>query len=462
MVLAAPQNLQYIGIGKGAVFYWTPVYNATKYKIDITYSKNDVLYTTSEYIYKAYYKFEDSALGLSIGNVIVTAINNSDISLPTTLTAINNNISLSENPLGYNTPSVNNIVVTGYTDSLVFTWSRLTTIFPISYQIKLYTTPPGTSRRVSIRDATTTDTYIAFGNLQPNTTYYPRIDAIFEYSIIQKSPFSANTTSNQPPQPLDFTIYNSTLSTFTVNGDPAYNTSIFILPTGTTSVTVVATPASSTATVTKVGETGLTTGLNTLTVTCTDGSSSTTYTVTLYVEPAAAAVCFLSDAPVLTPQGYTPICDICVGDSVVTAEGRTVVVKRVFKRSYSPSAAVNPYVIPKGMFGATRSFAISPNQEVIVPGRGMMKAKELGLRRMKMTDDFMYYNLELEDWVRDNLVVAGVAVESLAPAKRVTMTKAEFAAFVKARYGSSAAARLRLPTVCFEESDGHISMPALL
>lgn len=173
------------------------------------------------------------------------------------------------------------------------------------------------------------------------------------------------------------------------------------------------------------------------------------------------AICFLSDAPVLTPHGYRPICEFRVGDLVMTADGREVAVKRVFRREYGSSAAANPYVIPKGSFGATRPIAISPNHEVMTPN-GMVKARDLGLKRMKMADNFTYYNLELEDWVRDNLVVAGVICESLAPAARITMTKSEFARFVAARYGPSAAARLRLQSVCFEEADGCVSMPSLM
>jgi len=176
----------------------------------------------------------------------------------------------------------------------------------------------------------------------------------------------------------------------------------------------------------------------------------------LSVTAPSAAICFLADAPVLTPAGYRPISSIKEGDKVRTAAGLTVAVKRVFAKEYQAGASVNPFVIPKGSFGALRALPISPNHEVMT-AKGMMKAKDLGLPRMKMAGSFTYYNLELEDWVRDNLVVAGVECESLAPAARVSMTKAEFGKFVKARYGPAAAARLR--TVCFEEANGSVSMP---
>lgn len=168
-------------------------------------------------------------------------------------------------------------------------------------------------------------------------------------------------------------------------------------------------------------------------------------------------VCFLADTPILTPSGYTPIHKIHKGGFVITADGRTVRVRRALKQKHVLDSRIYPYIIPKGMFGALEDIAISPSHEVLVPGKGMMKACALGLERKQMRKPFYYYNLELEDWVTDNLVAAGVECESLAPAERVRITKAEFMTLVYLRYGATAAKRLR--TVCFEESSNIISMP---
>jgi hypothetical protein len=204
---------------------------------------------------------------------------------------------------------------------------------------------------------------------------------------------------------------------------------------------------------------GLTIAIGASTNTNDGGTSAGHVRVFTFSQPTPVApVCFLADAPVLTPTGYHPISTLAVGDLVRTAAGRDVAVKRVFVKEYTPSTSANPFVIPKGTFGALRALPISPNHEVMT-AKGMVKAKDLGLPRMKMTDSFTYYNLELEDWVRDNLVVAGVECESLAPAARITMTKAEFGRFVRARYGPAAAVRLR--SVCFEQADGCVSMPKL-
>jgi len=171
-------------------------------------------------------------------------------------------------------------------------------------------------------------------------------------------------------------------------------------------------------------------------------------------------VCFLADAPVMTPSGYRAISTVKMGDKVVTADGRLVTVRSTYAKRYMASAATNPYVIPKGHLGATESLPISPNHEVLVPGRGMIKAKHLGLRQMTMKKSFMYYNLELDDWVRDNMVVAGVTVESLAPTKRITMSREEYADFVFNRYGTPTAETLaRIKQVFYRLEDGRVSAP---
>lgn len=145
--------------------------------------------------------------------------------------------------------------------------------------------------------------------------------------------------------------------------------------------------------------------------------------------PGPAPICFLGNAPVLTPGGWRRIDSLAVGDLVRTADGRDVAVQRVkHQRIERPSAAVNPYVIPAGSLGATENLLISPQHCVAVPGRGMVEARRLGLRQMPMRTAFDYYNLELPEW--DNMIVAGVEVESLATKKQVVMSKEDFARFV--------------------------------
>ena len=135
-------------------------------------------------------------------------------------------------------------------------------------------------------------------------------------------------------------------------------------------------------------------------------------------QPPVDPICFLADAPVLTPAGYRAISKLSVGDLVLTADGRKVPITAVHVKTHRPAANVNPYIIPKGLFGAKEAFAISPGHEVRT-ATGMVQARHLGLKQKTMTGVFKYYNVELEDWATDNLVVAGVEVESMAPRERV-------------------------------------------
>lgn len=117
-----------------------------------------------------------------------------------------------------------------------------------------------------------------------------------------------------------------------------------------------------------------------------------------------------------------------------------------------------------GTLGATRDLPISPNHEVAVPGRGMVRARDLGLQQMseKTTGRMLtYYNIELEDWVCDHMVVAGVTVESLAPNRRIEMTKEEFQSFVAHRYPTvELQGRLRRLTCVTEQ--GKVKCPLFL
>ena len=133
------------------------------------------------------------------------------------------------------------------------------------------------------------------------------------------------------------------------------------------------------------------------------------------IVPPPSVPCFLANSPVKTRRGYVPIQRLKKGDEVETASGEYMKVCRVIKRCVKPSIFTNPYVIPKGQFGATQRVYLSPNHRVRYPGGEMVCAKDLGLRQWIMKEPFDYYNVELEEW--EPIFVAGVEVESMAPRK---------------------------------------------
>ena len=170
-----------------------------------------------------------------------------------------------------------------------------------------------------------------------------------------------------------------------------------------------------------------TTGMNpTTTTTTTQDPNTPTTTTTTTQAPTTSPICFLGNAPILTPSGYKRMDSLRKGDLVTTSDGRAVAIQSVEIRATAPHSNSNPYIIPTGLYGATMNLPISPRHRVAVPGRGMVEARDLGLKQMPMRATWNYYNLSLPCWNTDNLVVAGVVAESLAPVKRITVTKAEF------------------------------------
>jgi len=133
------------------------------------------------------------------------------------------------------------------------------------------------------------------------------------------------------------------------------------------------------------------------------------------IVPPPSVPCFLANSPVKTRKGYVPIQYLKKGDEVETTGGLYMKVSRVIKRCVKPSIFTNPYVIPKGQFGATQRVYLSPNHRVRYPGGEMVCAKDLGFRQWIMKEPFDYYNVELEEW--EPMFVAGVEVESMAPRK---------------------------------------------
>ena len=79
-----------------------------------------------------------------------------------------------------------------------------------------------------------------------------------------------------------------------------------------------------------------------------------------------------------------------------------------------------------------------------------------------MEGEFDYYNLELPNWNHDSLVVAGVITESLAPIRRMIVSRKEFNAFIKERYGviTPTVREIIRKKVIFLK-DGRVDMPAI-
>jgi hypothetical protein len=174
------------------------------------------------------------------------------------------------------------------------------------------------------------------------------------------------------------------------------------------------------------------------TTTTTMPPTTTTTTTTQSPEPPAP-ICFFGDAPVKTPHGYRRMDSLKIGDRVSTPTG-TAVIRHIHCQDYAAGPHSNPYVIPKGRYGATQDLLISPRHRVQANGQ-MVEARDLGLQQEARSGTLTYYNLGLPRWA--NMIVAGVTVESLAPLSRVTISRAEFDAILASRYGGRMTPEIR-------------------
>lgn len=171
-----------------------------------------------------------------------------------------------------------------------------------------------------------------------------------------------------------------------------------------------------------------------------------------YKEPVSF-ICFLGSAPVLTPTGYRRIDRLAVGDIVKTPKG-TAVIEAIKTQLCEPSAESNPYVIPEGVFGANRKLLISPRHKVSVSGH-MFEARKLGLQQEEQAKPFTYYNLQITG--TQNMIVAGVEVESLKPLVRVTVSRGEFERMLP-KYGGLTR---EVKAKCYFLPDGSVSVPSV-
>lgn len=172
--------------------------------------------------------------------------------------------------------------------------------------------------------------------------------------------------------------------------------------------------------------------------------------------------CFLAAAPVLTPTGYRRISKLAVGDLVRTADGRNVAIKRVIVKRVMAGPGTNPYIIPVGRFGAECRLLISPNHCVVTENGDLVEAQHLGLAQQRMSGEFDYYNVELEDWRTDHMVVAGVAVESLAPVRRVVVSMESLRRELVRKYGTVTPTVLdMLRATCRLVGEDRVSVPIL-
>ena len=175
-----------------------------------------------------------------------------------------------------------------------------------------------------------------------------------------------------------------------------------------------------------------------------------------YTPPAV--ICFLGSAPVLTPNGYSRIDSLVVGDIICTREGETTaVIEKVERQVYMPGRDTNPYIIPAGRFGSNGRILISPRHKVAVDGQ-MIEARFLGLEQEEQYEKITYYNLQVTR--SENIIVAGLEVESLQALTRVNIPMDTFNYIVANKYDGKMSDEIKAG--CHLMADGSMSVPMIV
>jgi hypothetical protein len=190
------------------------------------------------------------------------------------------------------------------------------------------------------------------------------------------------------------------------------------------------------------------------------GRSTTPAEFQTSTQGSGGAPCFFGNAQVKTPAGYRRMDSLVAGDLVLTPAGSPVAIEHVKKYAVAAGPTTNPYVIPAGQFGATKRVVISPDHKVCLADGRKVEAKKLGLAQEERDGVLIYYNLELTD--QADMVVSGVAVESLAHIRRVVVTMDQFVAMAAHKYGAAAASPevlAKLKRTCRRLADGRMEIP---
>jgi hypothetical protein len=232
-----------------------------------------------------------------------------------------------------------------------------------------------------------------------------------------------------------------------------------------TSYTITSSPGNLTTTVGGSLQSGTVSGLTngtayTFTVTATTAAgTSNLSTTSSSITPVDTVVpCFFGSARVLTPGGYRRLDSVAAGDVVLTPDGSRAAIQYVRTYTIDAGPATNPYVIPAGTYGAKRRLLISPDHKVCLDDGRRVAARDLGLDQEERDGVLRYFNLELEGGA--DMVIDGVAVESLQYTHRVRMTVQELSAMLRETYGTITPAVLaRVQRTCRFLEDGMVEVP---
>jgi len=132
--------------------------------------------------------------------------------------------------------------------------------------------------------------------------------------------------------------------------------------------------------------------------------------------------CFPKGTRILTASGYKAVETLAQGDLVQTADGRQVPAKLYGTHIECATTRTAPFRVPKGSLAPSlpsHDLLLSPDHAFqLRRGVWMMPRKAALLsdrvEQIGVGEPVTYYHLQCPQYLRDNLVVDGVVVESYA------------------------------------------------
>jgi hypothetical protein len=162
----------------------------------------------------------------------------------------------------------------------------------------------------------------------------------------------------------------------------------------------------------------------TLVITATNGIEITLLPPPVFnATPFGGTVpCFPKGTRILTQSGYKAVETLAQGDLVQTADGRQVPAKIYGKHIECTTLLSAPFRVPKGSLGPSQpshDLVLSPDHAFQLRTSVWMMPRKAALlsdrvEQMAIGEPVTYYHIECPQYLRDNLVVDGVVVESYA------------------------------------------------
>lgn len=133
----------------------------------------------------------------------------------------------------------------------------------------------------------------------------------------------------------------------------------------------------------------------------------------LYSEPEVTP-CLTDSCYILTPNGYINITKLNIGDVLYTNDKRKVIINKIYKNTLSTKEINKPFKIPKHFFEKNKpdkNTFISENHAYLYNKKWRFP-KDDNLKKEWNNDTIIYYNLKVDNYNTDNLVVNNLVMES--------------------------------------------------